>query len=224
MGLKNNQKKKPFLVTDRDLELLKFINTFGFCERPHLEKKFDLTPQRFRDCMKRLKGEELVIEEALFHKRPKIYRLTQKGARYTDLPPLSKVPLALYHHEMTVVDVALILMSHHKDALWRSERYLKREKREALDKWHVADGLLIFSDGRRIAIEVELTLKDPRRLKEIFKKYALEFEITEVWYFCAPLLLRPLQKAAESMPFISFFDLTTTLGKKNCDDTKTYLS
>ncbi len=223
MGLNNNQKKKPFLMTERDLEILNFINMFGFCERPHLEKKFDLTPQRFRDCLKRLKGQELISEEAIFHKRPKIYRLTKKGAQYTDLPPLHKIPFALYHHEITVVDVALILMNQYKEALWRSERYLKREKRESLEKWHIADGHLIFSDGRRIAIEIELTLKDPQRLKEIFKKYALEFDISEVWYFCTPLLLKPLQKAAEAMPFIHFFDLTI-VGERACVDTKTCLS
>ncbi|MBS0185883.1 MAG: hypothetical protein JSS34_06030 [Proteobacteria bacterium] len=223
MVLKINQKQKPFLMTDHDLEILNFINTFGFCERLQLEKKFNLVPSRFRDCMKRLKREELIIEEALFYKRPKTYRLSKKGAKYTDLPALHKIPLALYHHDIAVIDVALRLLDQYDESFWRSERYLKREKRAFLSKWHIADEHLIFPDGKRIAIEIELTLKDPRRLKDIFKKYALEFDIAEVWYFCPPLLLKPLQKAAHDMPFIQFFDLTR-LEERNRFETKAHLS
>lgn len=199
-------------MTERDLQVLKFINTFGFCERSHLEKKFGLSSLQCRDLMRRLKKEDFLVEEQIFYQRPKAYYLTRKGASYTEFPPLRGLPIGFYHHDIGVIDVYLMLMQSYKNILWQSERFLRRAQRSNKDrKGHIPDGLLILEDGKQVAIEVELTLKDPCRLREIFKAYALSFEIEEVWYFCSELLLAPLQKAARDFPFIKLFNLTKSL-------------
>lgn len=153
-----------------------------------------------------------MVEERIFHNRQPLCRLSKKGALYTDLPPLLKVPLGIYHHDITVVDVALKTVKLHEEVFWRTERYLKRERRADFEnKRHIPDGILIFPDGKQVAMEIELTLKDPRRLQEIFKKYALEFDLQEVWYFCSDNVCETLKKVARDFPFIKVFSLSLFL-------------
>lgn len=51
---------------------------------------------------------------------------------------------------------------------------------------HLADGVLLFPDGKQIAIEVELTMKGSWRLNKIISHYTVDHAFKEVWYFCAP--------------------------------------
>lgn len=202
------------MVTERDREILKFINDFGFCEMPQLDKRFGLKKPRNYQVISRLLEAGLLQHERIFHARHGIYRLTAKGARLTELPPLARVPLANYQHDLTLMEVYLKLREQHSQAQWIPTRQLMRDKhQEGVGKrGHLPDGVLVFPDGGEIAIEVELSLKSRYRLERILKGYAGSFNYREVWYYCHNSIAAYIKPMAAKMPFIKIFTLKELLG------------
>ena len=198
------------LITKRDMEILEFINEFGFCEMPQIERRFGLKKPRSYKVVKRLVNAGLVIHEYVLRNKHGIYRLTREGAECTDLPILKYISLGSYLHQLTVVNVYLELMQRFPDATWISERRLRREK--FLEKGfrrlgHVADGMLIFPDGKKIVIEVELTMKGKERLNKIIRGYAADFSINNVWYYCTPEIMKKVKKITSWLSNVIVFEL-----------------
>lgn len=159
----------------------------GFCEMPQISRKFAIKkPTNYR-VINRLIQINLVRYERLSYRHHGTYYLTRKGASYTDLPAIDKIPLGNYHHQIMLTDVYLKLSELYQHIKWISERRLKFEKFNSgqFDKsGHVSDGILVFPDGKQVAIEVELTMKAKDRLQQIFSEYGTQLDINEVWYFC----------------------------------------
>ncbi len=204
-------------ITERDIEILKFINEFGFCEMPQIEKNFGIKKPRSYKVMQRLVKAGLVIHKRLFHNRHGIFSLSHRGARYTELPPMMNIPLSTYFHQLTIIEVYFKLMQKYPDANWISERNMKRNK--FIDgigkKGHIADGMLILPDQKKIPIEVELTQKGELRLNKILKGYATNFSIKEVWYYCSLQAINRVKALAVKLPFIKVYSLQDLLNEKN---------
>ncbi len=196
-------------ITERDEEILEFINEFGFCDITQLEKRFVMKKPRCYQVMQRLVKEGLIIHQRIFHGRPGLFKLSSKGAKFTDLPPLVNVPLNHYRHQLLAIEVSLRCRQLYPEAVWISERQLQKEKfYDGIGKrGHLADGLLVFPDGQKIAIEIELTKKAASRRLRILKYYGAQFSINEVWYYCDKRLLNALRSATEKMPFIKIHDI-----------------
>ena len=73
---------------------------------------------------------------------------------------------------------------------WVSERVLARDRRAGE---HLPDGVVV-TDGQRVAVEVELTVKSRRRITAILDELAGRFDA--VVYFCAPGPHRQLAELA----------------------------
>jgi hypothetical protein len=100
--------------------------------------------------------------------------------------------LALLAHVAAVNDVRLHVRRRSPRAEWISERLLARE-REGTE--HLCDGLVL--DGpRRIAIEVELTVKSHKRVVAILDELCERHDA--VLYYCAPAPQRQLTALGES--------------------------
>ena len=198
------------LLTDRDMEIIGFINEFGFCEMPQIERRFGLNKPRSYKVVKRLINAGLVVHEYILRYRHGIYRLTREGAECTDLPMLKYISLGSYLHQLTVVDVHLKLLQRFPEATWMSERRLKREQflENGFHRYgHVADGMLVFPDEKKIAIEVELTMKGKDRLNKIARSYALDHSISGVWYYCALDIMHKVKKVTDWMSHVKVFEL-----------------
>ncbi|TLY48691.1 MAG: hypothetical protein E6K54_01485 [Gammaproteobacteria bacterium] len=207
-------------LTSRDIAILQFINEFGFCEMPQLNQRFALRKPRNYQIVNKLIRHNLLQHERIFYQRHGLFRLTQAGSRFTSLPPLHRVPLANYQHDLAVLSVYLKLKAFYPNATWISERKLKHDKYKlgVGQQGHLPDGILVFPDGKQIAIEVELSCKSKQRLESILKTYAAQFSLQEVWYFCRPTMLPRLQEAAKGMPpFIKIHSLSEFLEKQPAD-------
>lgn len=201
-------------LTERDIRILYFINDFGFCEMPQIENMFGLTKRRSYQVMERLLTAGLVKHERVFHGRHGVYRLSKKGAGYTDLPALTRITLAHYNHSLAVLDVYLYLRRKHPDVQWLSERHLVHEKYfDGVGKrGHLPDGILLVqgedNKEQKIAIEVELRLKSKTRIEKILKWYTSQFDFAEVWYFCPQGVADSLRSVmGETMPFVKIRSL-----------------
>ena len=196
-------------LTNRDIEILKFINEFGFCEISHISRRFNLKRPRNYQVIKRLINAGFIKHERIFYGRPGIYKLTIDGSNLTTLPPISKVPLSVYEHNLKLIDLYITLSEKHQNLEWMSERQLKHDKfKDGVGQTgHICDGIMVFPDGKKIAIELELSMKGERRLNQILKNYSMQFEFNEIWYFCEKGLVGKIQKAAEKLSYIRVFSM-----------------
>jgi len=98
--------------------------------------------------------------------------------------------LGLLAHVAAVNDVRLHVQARSPGSEWVSERVLARERRAGE---HLPDGVLLL-DGRRVVIEVELTVKSRRRVTAILDELSGRFDA--VVYFCTPATHRLLSEFA----------------------------
>jgi hypothetical protein len=190
------------MYESRDHRIVKFINEFGFCELPQIQKQFGLSRHRAYKVMQRLMERGYIRHERVFFHRHGIYRATRAGAQQSGLPMLSKIPIGIYEHQLAVIEVYIKLMKEYPGATWLTERVLRKTgfmpgRNRRRDK-HYADALMFLPDGKQIAIEVELTMKSKRRLDKILLQYMTQFEIKEVWYFCAADVADKVKRLADA--------------------------
>jgi hypothetical protein len=200
-------------LTVRDVEIIRFINEFGFCELPQLKEKMCLEKAWMYEIMARLVKARLVNHHRIWHCRHGVYSVTSRGAKYTDLPPIERISFGQYEHQLSILKVHIKLQQDYPEAHWISERRLKYDKfYDGVGKsGHVADGILVFPDGRQIAIEVEMSIKGKNRIAKILRGYSAQFEMNEIWYYCLPNIIPILTAAASNMPFIKIFNLNEFL-------------
>lgn len=200
---------KKRMATSRDMKILNFINDFGFCTIGHIQRCFNLKQARSYQIMQRLEKKGLVQHEMVFHNKPGFYWLTRKGALDTPLHAADGIPEGNITHQLTIIDVYLKLRRLHPDATWISERQLEHAKfsKGLGQKGHLSDGILLWPDNKKIAIEIELTMKGSKRLDQILKEYRKQFGIVEVWYYCDPSIIKSFQVKVAKRPYIKVFDL-----------------
>lgn len=196
-------------LTARDVEIMKFINDFGFVEMPQIEKRFSIKFYLVYRLLRRFISAGLMNYRKVFHSRHGVYYLTTKGAQLTDLPAIDKIPIGSYEHQLILTNVCIKLQQQYPDAILLSERRLKYDKffNGVGNRGHIADGMIVLSDGKQIAIEVELSVKGKNRIEKILKEYGAQFSIKEVWYYCPAPVMSILRVAAEKKPFIKVHDL-----------------
>ncbi|MGH2409927.1 MAG: hypothetical protein ACRDGS_06090 [Chloroflexota bacterium] len=95
-------------------------------------------------------------------------------------------------HVAAVNDVRLHVQGRAPSTEWLPERVLARDR---LAGEHLPDGVAII-EGRKVAIEVELTVKSRRRVTAILDELTGRFDA--VLYFCAPGPNRQLTELAGS--------------------------
>jgi hypothetical protein len=100
--------------------------------------------------------------------------------------------IGLIAHVAAVNDVRLHVQGRAPSTEWVPERVLGRERGAGE---HLPDGVAI-TEGRRVTIEVELTVKSRRRVTAILDELAGRFDA--VLYFCAAGPHRQLTELAES--------------------------
>ncbi len=118
--------------------------------------------------------------------------------------------IGLLSHVAAVNDVRLHIQTLAPATEWIPERVLARDR---LAGEHLPDGVAI-TDGTRVAIEVELTVKSRRRVTAILDELTGRFDAT--LYFCAAGPHRQLTELAESgrWPTLGVRELPTP---KTCD-------
>lgn len=173
-------------LTSRDVDILKWINRFGFMNINHITSFYKITKPTAYARLRKLISSGLLLHEYHLHGQPGIYRVTREGARLTgeEMLPRKEVRLSNLHHDAMVVSVILSLHLKHQCQVI-TERELRRNAGFMLrgHKVHFPDGALILAD-KKVALEVELTAKSKKRLERILFNYWVDNDYDEVWYFC----------------------------------------
>lgn len=208
------RKEHEMKITKRDIEILNFINEMGYCKVIQIGKRFSLKTPRVYKIMKRLREEGLAIHKRIYFYEGGVLRLTRQGAAYTSLPAFDHIAKGTYDHQLLVVDVYLVLREKYLTATWISERVLRQDKPQyGIGKMkHISDGFLIFNE-KKIAIELELTMKKKERLERIIRSYGSQTIVDEVWYICGPGALQGVKAIAQKKSFIKVLSLKELLNE-----------
>jgi hypothetical protein len=157
---------------------------------------------------------DLLSRHDLLVGQPALYTLTLAGMRMSGLSELEpcRVSVANAPHAIACARAAAELQRRYPDLLVAGERELRRDERSAgrplasavLDRTagdrarlHRPDLVLWPPAGAPIAIEVELTVKAPRRLSEICRAWARSREVAGVIYLAPAPVRRALLRALE---------------------------
>ena len=200
-----------FRLTPRDITLLIWINHFGFVTIKHIATWLGVALPTAYGRTQKLVAQGYLFHERLFHGVSGIYRVSQTGVALSDsaLPPLRRVSLATYRHDLMVVELSMALVAKY-GGRFIPERVLRHEAGIPYigQHGHVSDGDFILDD-KRIAIEVELSVKSNHRIDLILKHYRSNFNYQEVWYFCGnKYVMNKMRKKTADYSFIKCFDLS----------------
>ncbi len=158
---------------------------------------------------------DLLVRHRLLTDRAALYTITRAGLRacgQCELDPC-RISAANTLHTIECVRVAAVLQRCYPNMTLLGERELRREERrlgaplasavvrrlgEHGPVLHRPD-LVLCSSGsprrERIAVEIELTIKAPRRLEEICRAWARSRTLTGVVYVAPPAVERALRRA-----------------------------
>jgi hypothetical protein len=177
----------------RDLDVLCWLGEQYGARVDQLETLLDCGPRTVQRVTGRLRAAGLVTTRRLLVGDPAWVIPTSAGLRAAGQHFGAWQPrIGLLAHVAAVNDVRLHVQARSPESEWIAERLLARERRPGE---HLPDGVVITA-GRRVAIEVELTVKSQRRVTAILDELTRRFDA--VLYFCAPGTHRQLTQLAET--------------------------
>lgn len=182
-------------------ELVAYVARHGMLSVDQLARHFSLSGDTARRRLTDLHAAGLLEVDEILVGAPALVRATRRGITRSgvDLSPAS-LDLARIHHSLALVDLCEDLLAEHPGGVWTTERELRRDRMRAARRaggWEpqrrVPDGLLRLPEGRRVAIELDLTPKRSARLDLLAGAYAVDPDVDAVWWFL------PSQAAAQRM-------------------------
>ncbi len=190
-------------ITERDRELLGFVAAHRFVFAAHAKVFLSASPSVTFARLRALEQHGLLHHDRLLHEYPRHYQATRAGLGLIDskLPTL-RIDTREFKHD---VGVAWLWLAARREAFGEvqqvfAERELRsRDARRApgadplavrlgghgpggRERLHYPDLLLVGRDGRRTALELELTAKGRTRRESILTGYAIDNRIDRVLY------------------------------------------
>ncbi len=198
-------------ITDRDIDLFRWINSHGFIFTTHAARWMGVGYETARARIAKYREAGLVRAQKKVSGLSQLLYLTQKSWRLTeDSLPLMFISnrLQTFNHDVQLIDLDLTLRDLYPGCLFISERWIRHNK-DINRTDHVPDGFLMLKDSTRtIAIELELSQKKRARLKAIIRSYQTTFEYEQVWYFTAPKLTQTLLELTANDPLFVVREVT----------------
>ena len=177
-------------LTPRDEELVRWVARHGLVSAEQVGRRFFPSMWAAWRRLRRLEAAGLVRREPAFRDLPYVVRVTAAGARLAECDVLpARLDPGLLRHALAVVDLSDELLAGNPGSRWTTERELRRDRmRAARDdpqerQRRTPDGLLALADGRRVAVELDLTPKRTRKLEQLADAYALDPAVDSVWWF-----------------------------------------
>lgn len=175
------------ILQNRDLEILRFIAKFGYVNNDHIAKLFGLTKPRLSQLLKRLIVADYIKGERILLREPTIYTLRNKATELIKCPRFKKVSLQNLKHNLLVIDVYIDLKLDNPSLEIMSDRDLRLGRKIGKVNTDSIPDLVIKTgeeNGKKdIAIEIEISRKNRKRIKTVIAKR--EREYLETYYYCS---------------------------------------
>lgn len=198
-------------LTPDQTDLLHWTASLGAITAEALALRLDITPASARGRLSAAAKRGLLARQRLLVGAPTLYTITRAGLRACGgygIDPC-RLSAAGAHHAIVCAQVAAALERCYPDHRLVGERELRRDERElgrplastrlAADRMHHPD-LVLWPDASEqlpVAVEVELTIKAPRRLANICRAWARCLTVSGVLYLAPNHVERALERAIE---------------------------
>ncbi len=193
-GARSVRRDSPgVLLHPRDLVLLGWLAEQYAATTDQLGVLLGCGPRSVQRVLARLRDAGLVSTQRVLVGQPAWVMPTRAGLRACGSQYKVWQPkLGVLLHTAAANDVRLHIQARSPGAEWVSERALARDRCEGE---HLPDAVVI-TEGQRVAVEVELTVKSERRVRAILGELTGRFDM--VLYYCAPATYRQLGALKES--------------------------
>lgn len=187
-------------LTPRDVAIVRWIARHGVVTPQQVAARFferddhHLGTWAAYRRLRALEAMRLIRRDRTFWKESQVLRVTEPGARLADvgLGPANLV-LAEVHHTLALVDLLEELERANPGSRLvterelRARRYRERYAGTQSAQGRMPDGAITLQDGRRIAIELDLTPKRARDVEAIVNAYAYEARnFQAIWWYALP--------------------------------------
>jgi hypothetical protein len=200
------------MQTEKDAEIVEWIGRIGAAGAEHVMGRCAMGRSWAYARLSRLVKDGLLEQRRLLYGQPGLYLATADGLRWQGLQRLGvyRVSPGGFQHAQQVAAVAVAL--HGVLPGWEqlSEREIRVQESDCGEliasaklgelpggrpAVHRPDLALVSPDGRVIVVEVELSVKAPRRLAAICRGWARARHISGVYYLAPPVVARAVQRA-----------------------------
>jgi hypothetical protein len=200
------------MQTEKDAGIVGWIGRLGAAEAEHVMGRFAMGRSWAYARLSRLVKDGLLEQRTLLYRRPGLYLATADGLRWQGLGRLGvyRVSPGGFQHAQEVATAAVAL--HRALPGWEvlSEREIRvreSDRGELIASarlgelpggrpgLHRPDLALVSPDGNVVVVEVELSIKAPRRLAAICRAWARARHISAVYYLAAPAVARAVERA-----------------------------
>ncbi|MGA7704435.1 MAG: hypothetical protein WB998_06010 [Solirubrobacteraceae bacterium] len=198
-------------LTPQQTDLMHWTASLGAITAEALALRMGVTPASARGHLSAAVRRGLLARRRLLVDAPTLYTITRPGLRACGgygIGPCRLSP-GNAHHAIVCAEVAAALERCYPDHRLIGERELRRDERElmrplasarlAAERLHRPDLVLWPEDPRAlpVAVEVELTIKAPRRLAGICRAWAASSTVSGVLYLAPDQVQRALERAIE---------------------------
>ena len=208
-------------ITDRDLEILRWIGRHGMVTAEQVASKFFARGPGVvgtRAAYRRLDIlEKLALikrDQTPYWRAPKVVRVTAAGASLAGVGvrPARYVEGEV-RHAVALVDLMEQLHTHYRDSTLRTEREIRTDRwheqasgRRDIGRGRIPDGQLTLRTGRVVAVELDLTPKRSKDFERILRAYRQE-KFDEVWWYVVPGAVDRVRKLVEDNRCDDFMDV-----------------
>ncbi len=202
-------RRRTIQLTARDLQLLRFVAEQRLVLAGHVQALLGVSAPTARARLGRLAGAGYLSHDARFHRKARCYQATRAGlAAVGSGYQTRKIDLNLYRHDVGVAWISLAaqrgtfgpmreVIGERRMRSQDASRLHDAEPFEAAEpsgvrlgghgaggreRLHYPDLLLVTPEGKRIAVELELSAKGRTRREKILAGYAGEERVDAVLY------------------------------------------
>ena len=194
------------IFQDRDADVLRWINGFGFASVDHIKAFMGVGQTAAYVRIKKLVEDGYLERERILHGQARIHKVTKKGIIASDdgVLPLKYVNLGTFRHDYKLIDLALMLEAETGGKFTPDRRIRHDEGLSGVGQLgHIPDGYLHIGNNKPIAVELELSVKSRARIQSIIHDYGGNLNVQEVWYYTDNKeVVRAISKAASGYSFI----------------------
>jgi hypothetical protein len=198
--------------TSRDREIVCWIGRMGAAGAEDVMQRFAMGRSWAYARLNGLVTGGLLEQRTLLHRQPGLYIATHEGLRWCDLQRLGvyRVGPGGFEHAQKAAHVASELQVALPGWEVLSERDIRQQEADLQElvasarvgelpagrpALHRPDLALKSNDHRVVAVEVELSVKAPRRLATICRGWARARHIDSVYYLATPAAARAVERA-----------------------------
>jgi len=185
-GLGNQQvkEKRNIVLQERDKVVIQWLSRVGIASSDQVASMFGYSEAPILRRLQKLRQAGKVDGKKIDNGYPVVF---WSKISYFALP--AKQPNhGTFEHDYTLTSLYIWLTQQYPGRVITTDRELRRDQGvgrligERGKRKHLPDGILEL-DNRRIAFELENSVKHKDRLQSIFRQYYADRNIDQVWYF-----------------------------------------